>query len=439
MDNKLSAQHKRLILWKICVLYFFTFGSLHTLDLFILKAFESMSDKNFNKAIIVNYMTVFKAIAGMLMSFLTVKIKNHKLMLILIYFSFMIGLILFVIVTRMKEMTLFKYILIVLGVVLYKSGYGSVLALLEFIKMNNVSKINSLHAITIISIACTLGSGFGHLPSTILPFFIKDDYWCIFYYEVLGAINTTICIVLCFVFCPEYDYSSNFDHRSSSQKSNKNEKTDSLGFFQSLLELLKLHLTKFFIFILCVLSFETLVGSIKLIISYLNQYITKNNAMTSIMQQVRLIFQIILFVFLIPLKKEKYIYIYCIVACVCCGLRPLVFKLAMRKQGGVIFLLTLNAFFMALETGFQHLSLTRICNQLTPARIKTYSYGYYISLKNGAAPLLANMVCHIANKGQTKIQPDTLQRVLSTTIILGILTLSASFVLFFTSYKKMKQ
>lgn len=419
---------------KITCLYFFSFCAVHSVESFLLKIMDKMMSNNVSNAFLLNYICIVKFISSMAMPYFQMKLKNHKLILSILYSSFILGLIFCNLVLKMEE-TKLKYCLSVIALIFYNIGTGSIFTMLEFIKINSLAKIRALHSVTILSVGCCLGSGIGNLPSAIIPRIYTEgtveQYLLI--YMICAIIFAIICILLTIFFCPDFDYSPNFNYDRDPLET---KNTNKLNFNQSMIRLLKLLRTSFSIFVFGVCLLEALQSIIKLLLRHFSEHVNIKPEITSTFQLLRIVFQVSIYFCLLKVKKEKYIYIYYIICCIFCCLRPTLFFIANKNNSFSLKLCAFQSALTAAESGFQQLSISRICNNITPSDIKVYAHGFYLAIRNGLGPLLGNFICQQFSNKNAKLTQIIYNRIFFCSILMAIITLAISIILFLINYKK---
>ncbi|KAF7693682.1 hypothetical protein CDIK_2184 [Cucumispora dikerogammari] len=430
--KKITEKYFNKTLMKITALYFFTFASVHSIDSFLLKTIDKMMNQNVGQALKLNYLCLIKFVASFSMSYITMKLKNHQLILCLLYGCFILGLVFFHIVIKMP-MSNKKYVFAIIGLIFYYTGTGAIFTMLEFIKINSLAKIRALHSVTVLSVGCCLGSGLAFVSSIIQPLIYPNlsEATQLLVFKFFAVFFALVCILLIIFACPEFDYSPNFNYDKDPLE---NIKTNKLNFFQSIKVLIKLLGTQFSLFLISVLLVETLQTIIKLLFRHFTERLAMKQEKNSLFHLFRIFCQVSMYFCVLKVQKEKYIYFYNILCSTVCCLRPILFFSANNSK---VYSKTLFAFqsaLQAVESGFQQLSLSRICNNLSSSDIKVYAHGFYLGIRNGLGPLLANFVCDFCNNGQKNLTQETYKKIFLYSISLGFISLTLSIILFFYNY-----
>ncbi|KAF7702616.1 hypothetical protein CDIK_0537 [Cucumispora dikerogammari] len=404
--------------------YFFIMLAIYCVQDFYFLILKDIVNQDSSKAILLNLSAVLGFPISLTIAVLTKIFKDHRPVLVVQMLLYIASLII--------ECCIYKSInwpLAIVSSVLYNIGQGTVFTTLDLMKINSLSRIGSLHLVSVVSIGASLGQMGGLAVGIVLSYFETDVKEMRQKLRFASLIFSIICLYIIINFSPKCDYS---DKSTKQEEESKEIKTGT-----NIKDVLKLLITpSFIVFISGLLLQCAAQKNIKL---FQRDYIIKMGASevgASIGQFFNRGVSIICYTGVIYITTEKMIFNYFLISCLFCTLRSLFF-LYIGKQGKFTSkqqLILIGIF--SIEDGFQNLSISRICNYLSSAHIKVYALGIFTGTKNSLSIVLSTLISKMINKNNKDMTKETYWRIWITMSAIAAISFVFSIILLILKRKK---
>ncbi|KAF7699631.1 hypothetical protein CDIK_1110 [Cucumispora dikerogammari] len=379
--------------------YFLVMFAIYCVQDFYFMILKDIVKQDSSKAIFLNLTAFISFPVSLTISVLIKLLDDHKLILV-IQISLYIGSLIIECIIY-KRYSLFWAIV---SSILYNVGQGTVFTTMDLMKINALSLTGSLHLISIANIGASLGQMGGLLMGIILSYLEKDPIEMRQKLRYVSVLASCLCIYMVVSFSPKCDFSEN-------TKVMGNEKVKrSIG--SNIRGVLKLMLTpSYAIFITGLLCQCAVQKNIKF---FQRDYIIKMGASeigASVGQFINRGLTILCYSAVVYITSENMIFKYFLVSCIFGTFRAFFFIYIGKQRKFTSLYQTILIILFSVEDGFQNLSISRICNYLSPGHLKVYSMGVYTGTKNSLSIVLSTLLTAAINKSNKDITEEIYRRI----------------------------